>query len=635
MWSLGLLALLVSLAVVGLGRPSPATARTLADLVAGELLSARAQAISQRRPIAVRLHSAGGALAPSLSLWRGEHQPRCFKNLNLASEVPGGSIFWGLWPGPVARLIRPAASGETPLDVAAWFAPGAVVSDPMLIFSPEGAAFSNELPLLDGSYRWVTCSGAEVVAAAPPDPPTLVSGRPLFALTAVSQPHTISIDLNGAVHLDAGLWKQDGSVAQRRCSSHASAQTFSLNLPVNSTPVVSTFKISPQVPSSLPTGVSAQVSAEGHVDFSVEAQDSDGDALFCELVSDGGGFAQVRSNKMEWDAQARLWRARWTFRPNPDDALNTHYNIECRVLDERGTPGVAGAGVELTATLELVRPSRLVYGRIPYEELYSMNADGSERRVIPVMQAIRGPADWPSLSPDGSKILFTNQQSLDLWVVNLDGTGARQLTSGRGCYGASWSPDGSSIVFAAENGGAAQLYLMPASGELNPPVGGSPLLPPRQLTAAVELPWCRPGFNATGTKIVTLASPPGSPLVGLYCFDLASNSGNFLIAPEPQSNSAGLGNPSYCPDPAQANLIAFDYGLPGGRQVQVIRDNGSGRATVAAPSGNGWVQTPVWSPSGNQLAYLTDRICIADFSAATGQLSNEKLLLDLAGAYDW
>ena len=33
-----------------------------------------------------------------------------------------------------------------------------------------------------------------------------------------------------------------------------------------------------------------------------------------------------------------------------------------------------------------------MYGRIPYEELYSMNSDGSDRRVLQVMKAIRGPS---------------------------------------------------------------------------------------------------------------------------------------------------------------------------------------------------------------------------------------------------
>ena len=634
LWAMGLLALLAGLAFVGAGKPSSATSRSLADVVAAELVTARGLARSQQVPVAVRLHCQNGPIANALSLWRGDHQPRCIKNLNLAAELPRGQIFWGVWgSSSTPTLDRPALAGSTPFSVRDWFAPQAVPADPMVVFTPDGMAWSNDLPLIQGAYRLVACTGAES-SNANPIGSTVVDPRPAyFSLTAVQQPNTISIELQGAVHVDGGVLGQDGSVAVRACHSQPPAFAQRLSVPANSTPVVTSLKLSPEAPSSLPPGVQAQVSREGHVVLSVQAQDADGDALLCEFTASGGGFTNSGSNKMQWDPADQLWKASWVFRPNPADATSTRYQIDCHVKDERGTPAVAAVGVQLTAQLELVVLDRLVYGRIPYEELYSMNSDGSDRRVLQVMKAIRGPADFPSISPDGSKILFTNERTLDLWVVNVDGSGARQLTSGRGCYGANWSPDGSKILFAAEFGGAAHLYLMPASGELNPPLSGSPLLPPRQLAAPVEIPWCQPGFNRTGDKIVTLAKPPGSALIGLYVFNLTTNSGAFLGAPETQGPTAGYGNPSFCPDPANQDLIAFDYGSGGGRQLQLIRVHGRGRTSLAAGGGVTFVSTPVWSPTGQRLAFLTDRICVGDFAA--GRLNNEKQLLDLAGAFDW
>ena len=57
-----------------------------------------------------------------------------------------------------------------------------------------------------------------------------------------------------------------------------------------------------------------------------------------------------------------------------------------------------------------------------------------------------------TLSPDGSKIVFTSTRSgdLELWTMNVDGTELNQVTDGLGYDGgAFFSPDGSKLVFRA------------------------------------------------------------------------------------------------------------------------------------------------------------------------------------------
>jgi TolB protein len=76
-------------------------------------------------------------------------------------------------------------------------------------------------------------------------------------------------------------------------------------------------------------------------------------------------------------------------------------------------------------------------------------------------------ASW---SPDGSQIAFMSNRTgdLDIWVVNSDGTGLRNLTNfPRGAEGApTWSPDGAFIAFTSDRatGGTPQLYVMTADG---------------------------------------------------------------------------------------------------------------------------------------------------------------------------
>ena len=73
-------------------------------------------------------------------------------------------------------------------------------------------------------------------------------------------------------------------------------------------------------------------------------------------------------------------------------------------------------------------------------------------------------------SPDGSKLAFMSNRSgdLDIWVVNSDGTGLRNLTNyPRAAEGSpTWSPDGAFIAFTSDRstGGTPQLFVMTTDG---------------------------------------------------------------------------------------------------------------------------------------------------------------------------
>ena len=94
-----------------------------------------------------------------------------------------------------------------------------------------------------------------------------------------------------------------------------------------------------------------------------------------------------------------------------------------------------------------------------FGDIYLVNADGSGlrrlvRAISPLVRMPGGPT-WgfsanPAWSPDGRRIAFVSNRdgSDDIFVVNADGSGLRNLTRSRGNdHDPVWSPDGRVIAF--------------------------------------------------------------------------------------------------------------------------------------------------------------------------------------------
>lgn len=100
----------------------------------------------------------------------------------------------------------------------------------------------------------------------------------------------------------------------------------------------------------------------------------------------------------------------------------------------------------------LIRPSTL--------ELWVMNADGSQKRQV----TRNGKANFaPYFFPDGKRIIFSSNmddpkgRNFDLYTINIDGSGLERITDNETFDGfPMFSPDGKRIVFASNRSAKAR-----------------------------------------------------------------------------------------------------------------------------------------------------------------------------------
>ena len=215
-------------------------------------------------------------------------------------------------------------------------------------------------------------------------------------------------------------------------------------------------------------------------------------------------------------------------------------------------------------------------------DLYVVNRNGLNMRRLTSAPGIEYEPAW---SPDGKQILFSaTDSSLEdhaIWVVNVDGTGLKNLTTALPAgvtvpENPAWSPDGRRIAFIARQNQQHKVWTMNADGSNV-----------RQVTTDAGFDQS-PTWSPDGAFIAF--SRYNSPVYGWDIAIVPASGGAAVMRALPGDQNV----PAWSPDGHYIALKGTEVAARGPENIYTMRPDGSGlRLRTAAVAWGGGV-SPAW-----------------------------------------
>jgi len=264
--------------------------------------------------------------------------------------------------------------------------------------------------------------------------------------------------------------------------------------------------------------------------------------------------------------------------------------------------------------------------------VWAIKSDGSVATPLTHLTTVAYPGETsnPVFSPDGSKIVFSSGAALDgsdnpngaygtlnIWVMNADGSGAKPLTkvtsAQMDCRWPVWSPDGSKIAYYSQraldgsdiiSSDPYNIWVLSADGSNDVPI--------TQLTAyAADSLY--PRWSPDGTKFAVTSSR------ALDGSDAANGSepytanvwvmnvdGSGAIPITTQINNFN-DSQSVLWSPDGSKVVFSTLGIGGADNIWMAHPDGSSLTNITNLSGGSLNSVDGWSPNGAQLTFTSTR----------------------------
>lgn len=261
---------------------------------------------------------------------------------------------------------------------------------------------------------------------------------------------------------------------------------------------------------------------------------------------------------------------------------------------------------------------RIVFGGDPAHgqaSLFTVAGDGSG--LAPFAPSTTAQQD-PAYSPDGRWVAYA--EALDIWIKRSDGGGAAiRVTKDRANDSApAFSADGRRLAFVRTSVGNGDIFVVNRDGTGLKNISNDP----QRIDDA-------PDWSPDGRLIAFAGDPcstagPGAPQGGPCVFVMnADGTGKINLTPEekrnecnPESQNEGFSHahhsddPSWSPNGARIAFTGyFDICKHSGgaaSDIWVMNPDGSGKVDLLSDQHTPDAQ-PTWSPSGNTIAFVSDR----------------------------
>ena len=215
-------------------------------------------------------------------------------------------------------------------------------------------------------------------------------------------------------------------------------------------------------------------------------------------------------------------------------------------------------------------------------ELWVVDIDGHGARAL---TAFKAPITSPTWSPNRADVAFSSLRGAgwNIYAVPLRGGAARQLTrAGTLNIAPAWAPDGGEVAYVSNKDGNSEIYLARADGSA-----------PRRLTSNRGID-TSPAWAAHGQQIAFASDRGGS--VQVYVMDRDGGNQRRLITGFSYSDS-----PDWSP---RGDRIAFVVRTGGGFDLYIANADGSNPRAVVTGGAN---ENPRWSPDGRQIVFSSNR----------------------------